>query len=127
MAADPAGQPDGAVDSHPGAAAAAAAASASIVFTSAAAGRRGEAYWGAYGVAYGGIEGLSRTWADEVEANTSIRFNTIDPGAVDTPMRRESFPGEVKGAARSPDNVTAAYLYLMGDDSREVRGQAISL
>ena len=100
---------------------------ASVLFTSAGPGRHGEAYWGAYAVAYGGVEILSQTWADELEANTSIRFNTLDPGPVHTSMRRESFPGEVKGASRSPEDITAAYLYLMGDDSRDVRGQALSV
>lgn len=101
--------------------------SASVLFTSAAPGRQGQAYWGAYGVAYGGVEILAQTWADELEQNTTIRINTIDPGPVHTAMRRESFPGEVRGAARAPEDITAAYLYLMGDDSREIRGQALSV
>jgi len=101
--------------------------SASVLFTSAGPGRRGEAYWGAYAAAYGGVETLARTWADELEENTSIRFNTIDPGPVHTAMRRESFPGELKGASRSPQDITVAYLYLMGDDSKQVRGQALTI
>lgn len=101
--------------------------SASILFTSARPGRQGEAYWGAYAVAYGGVEVLARTWADELEKNTAIRVNTIDPGPVHTAMRRRSFPGEVKGAARAPEEITAAYLYLMGDDSMDVRGRALAI
>ncbi len=101
--------------------------SASVLFTSASPGRRGEAYWGAYAVAYGGVEILAQTWADELEENTAIRVNTIDPGPVNTAMRRQSFPGEVKGTARLPEDITAAYLYLMGDDSRGIRGQALTI
>ncbi len=102
-------------------------AAASILFTSAHTGRRGQAYWGAYAVAYGGLEILAQAWADEVEQNTAIRINTIDPGPVQTSMRRLSHPGEVSGTVRAPAAITAAYLYLMGDDSRHVRGQALTI
>lgn len=102
-------------------------AAASILFTSAHTGRRGQAYWGAYAVAYGGIEVLAQAWAEEVEQNTAIRINTIDPGPVQTSMRRLSFPGEVQGTVRAPAEITAAYLYLMADDSRHVRGQALTI
>jgi len=100
---------------------------ASILFTSAHPGRRGQAYWGAYGVAYGGIEILAQTWADEVEQNTAIRFNTIDPGPIRTSMRRLSHPGEVSTTVREPADVVAAYVYLMADDSRHVRGRALTI
>jgi NAD(P)-dependent dehydrogenase (short-subunit alcohol dehydrogenase family) len=102
-------------------------AAASILFTSAHSGRRGQAYWGAYAVAYGGIEMLAQTWADEVEQNTAIRINTIDPGPVQTSMRRLSYPGEVSGTVRGPAEITAAYVYLMADDSKHVRGQALTI
>ena len=102
-------------------------AAASILFTSAHSGRRGQAYWGAYAVAYGGIEILAQTWADEVEQNTAIRINTIDPGPVQTSMRRLSYPGEVSGTVRAPAEITAAYVYLMADDSKHVRGRALTI
>jgi len=100
---------------------------AAILFTTADSGRRGQAYWGAYAVAYGGIEILAQTWADEVEQNTALRINTIDPGPVRTEMRRRAFPGEIPEAVRAPEDITAAYLYLMGDDSRHVRGRALRI
>lgn len=101
--------------------------SASVIFSSAQPGRQGQAYWGAYAVAYGGIEILMQTWAEEVEHNTRIRMNTLDPGAVRTRMRDLAYPGETKGSLRTPEDITNAYLYLMGEDSRHIRGQSISL
>ena len=100
---------------------------ASVLFTSADCGRKGEAYWGPYAAAYGGLEILARTWSDEAEQNTTLRFNTIDPGPLRTAMRRRTFPGEVPDSVRRPEDVTPAYLYLMSDDSRSIRGQMITI
>ena len=101
--------------------------SASIIFTSADVGRRGRAYWGAYAAAYGGIETLTQTWADEVEHNTTIRMNTIDPGSVRTKMRNVAYPGEIASSIRPPEDIVNAYLFLMGEDSKHIRGQALTI
>lgn len=98
--------------------------SASVVFTSAAAGRNGRAYWGAYAVAYGGVERLSEVWADELEANTRIRFNTLDPGPVGTDMHSRNFPGQTSEEVVTPDSVVPAYLFLIGPDSGRLSGRA---
>lgn len=100
------------------------AAAASVVFTSADSGRHGRAYCGAYAVAYGGIERLSEVWADELEANTSIRFNTLDPGAVATDLRARNFPGRPLEDAPPPAHVAPAYLFLLGADSAPLTGGA---
>ena len=100
---------------------------ASILFTSAAVGRHGHAYWGAYGAAYGGIEILARTWADELEQNSALRVNTIDPGPVRTRMRNLAYPGEIPTSVRPAEEIVNAYLYLMGDDSKQVRGQCLTV
>lgn len=101
-----------------------AAESASVVFTSAAAGRAGRAYWGAYAVAYGGVERLSEVWADELEANTRIRFNTLDTGPVGTDMHSRNFPGQTSDEVVPPDSVAPAYLFLLGPDSGRLSGRA---
>ncbi|HSH43190.1 MAG TPA: SDR family oxidoreductase, partial [Arenicellales bacterium] len=96
---------------------------ASVVFTSDQSGRRGLAYYGAYAVAYGGIERLSEVWADELEANTAIRFNTLDPGAVATDMRARNFPGLPLDSAPAPEAIAPAYLFLLGRDSQSLSGR----
>jgi NAD(P)-dependent dehydrogenase (short-subunit alcohol dehydrogenase family) len=101
--------------------------SASVLFSSADVGRQGRAYWGAYAVAYFGIEGLAQVWSAETEVNTSIRFNTLDPGAVRTKMRGRLYPGEVPENHPTPEDIVPAYLYLMGKDSRHVNGMALSV
>lgn len=99
--------------------------SASVLFTSSSVGRHGRAYWGAYSVSKFGVEGLTQVLHEELENNTAIRVNAINPGATRTQMRAIAFPGEDASTLPSPDDVLPAYLYLLGDDSRELRGQSI--
>lgn len=99
---------------------------ASIVFSSAAVGRKGRAYWGAYGVAAFANEGMMQILADETSGNTPIRVNSLDPGTVRTIERSRFYPGENAAALPAPETAMPAYLYLMGPDSRGVTGQALS-
>ncbi|HHB93112.1 MAG TPA: YciK family oxidoreductase [Thioploca sp.] len=100
---------------------------ASIIFTSANVGRKAKAYWGAYASAYFGVEGLMQTLADELETNTNIRVNSIDPGAVHTKMRTDAYPGEDYTNLPVPADIMPLYLYLMGQDSNSVNGQALTV
>jgi len=100
---------------------------ASIVFTSSNLGRKGKAYWGAYSVSKFGIEGMMQVLADELEANTAIRVNSINPGAVRTRMWKEVYPGKEPETVQLPETIMPLYLYLMGPDSREVNGQALAI
>lgn len=102
-----------------------ASADASVIFTSSGVGRHGRAYWGPYCVSKFGIEGLMQVLADEVEAISSIRVNSLNPGATDTAMRRQAYPAEDPSNNPKPEQIMPAYLYLMGPDSRGVHGQAL--
>jgi len=100
--------------------------SASVLFTGAEVGRQGRAYWGAYAIANAGIENMMQIWADELEVNSAIRFNTIDPGPVRTAMRIRAYPGESPEVWPLPETVMSTYLYLMGPDSAGVTGRQFS-
>ena len=90
--------------------------SAQVIFTSAKCGRNPTAYWGAYGVAYGGLEAQMKIWADELENPTNIIVNSIDPGAVRTSLRRRSHPGESQESLLAPQAITNAYIKLFSGD-----------
>lgn len=100
---------------------------ASVVFTSADVGRRGRAYWGAYGVACFAVEGMAQILTDELSANTPIRVNSFDPGPVRTALRARAYPGETSEKLPLPQEVVIPYLYLLGPDSKGTTGQALSL
>ncbi len=102
-----------------------ASADASLVFTSSSAGRRGYAYWGAYGVSKFGIEGLAQTLAEEYAHLDSLRVNVINPGATRTLLRRAAYPAEDLNASVEPARLANAYLWLLGPASRGVTGQSL--
>jgi len=99
---------------------------ASIIFTSDKTGRKGKAYWGAYGVSKAGLEGFMQILADELEANTSVRVNSIDPGPVRTALRLMAYPAEDRDALSLPDDITKPFLYLIGPDSKGITGQQLT-
>lgn len=101
--------------------------SASIVFTSSGVGRSGRAYWGAYAVSKFATEGLMQVLADELENTSNIRVNSLNPGGTRTAMRATAYPAENPASLPTPADIMPAYLYLMGDDSADLNGQALSV
>ncbi|MFP5348233.1 MAG: YciK family oxidoreductase [Gammaproteobacteria bacterium] len=99
---------------------------AAVVFSSADVGRRGRAYWGAYGVAAFGVEGMAQVLADEVASNTAIRVYTLDPGPTRSTLRTQAYPAENPVSVPPPEDVVDAYLYLLSPDSRAYAGQALT-
>lgn len=99
---------------------------ASVIFTSDDVGIHGKAYWGAYGISKAAGDNMMQILADEMEVNTAIRFNSINPGKVATTMRSKAFPGENPNTIAQPADIMNSYLYLMGDDSKAVNGQIIN-
>jgi len=103
-----------------------AAPAASIVFTSSGVGRKGRAYWGAYAVSKFATEGFMQVLADELENTSKVRVNSLNPGATNTAMRRTAYPGEQPTDNPAPEDIMATYLFLMGDDSAGISGQAFN-
>jgi len=98
-------------------------ADASVVFTADEISEKGQAYWGAYAVAKGGAQTLMKLLASELETNTPIRVNSIDPGRVRTPMTLKIYPGREPEQWPMPETVISTYLYLLGPDSKGATGQ----
>lgn len=97
----------------------------SIIFTSSGVGRQGRAYWGSYAVSKFATEGMMQVLADELESNTNVRSNCINPGATRTAMRASAYPAEDSSLLKTPEQLMPTYLYLMGDDSLSVNGQSL--
>ena len=98
-------------------------ADASVIFVSSSVARKAKAYWGAYAVAKAGLEALSAMLAIEVESQPNLRINTVNPGAIRTPMRAAAYPAEKPATVRTPDSVAGTFLYLLGPDSHAISGQ----
>lgn len=98
---------------------------ASVVFTGETHGHQPSAYWGGYAVAKSGLETLTRIWTDELGPSASPRINTLIPGQTATTLRSRTHPGLAPETIPSVDDLMPWYLYLMGADSRAVRGQIV--
>ena len=100
--------------------------SSSMLFTSSGVAHKGRAYWNAYGVTKAATDNLMEMLADELELNTPIRVNSIDPGRVRTRMRALAFPGEDPMTVPAAEDIMNAYIYLMSDESKDINGKIIS-
>lgn len=101
------------------------AANASVIFTTDQQSREHYAYWGAYGVSKHALDALMKTFADELENQSRIRVNSIDPGAVKTSMRVKSHPGLDPNQMTEPETITNSYLYMMDDASKDLNAETI--
>lgn len=100
---------------------------ASLIFTTAPEAQQARAYWGAYAISKLGCEGLMQILADELETNTRIRVNCINPGVVKTHLRAQAYPAEDSSTLASPEDLITPYLYLMGADSLGVTGHRFKI
>ncbi|MUL37558.1 SDR family NAD(P)-dependent oxidoreductase [Gloeocapsopsis dulcis] len=94
----------------------------SIINVTSDAGVTGYPGWGAYGISKFGLEGLSQTWAAELE-ESNVRVNWVDPGNMNTAMHRAAEPDEDPTQWADPQEVTDIFIYLASDESKDFHGQ----
>src|SRR5262249_31337141 len=94
----------------------------SIINVTSDAGQVGYPGWGAYGISKFGLEGMSQTWAAELEG-TKVRVNWVDPGSMNTAMHRAAEPDEEPSQWVDPAKVTEVFIYLASDESQRVTGR----
>lgn len=92
-----------------------------IVYTGSSVGVRGRAYWGGYSASKAAVENLMEVVADELE-QSSIRVNSINPGATRTRMRAAAYPAERPESVPTPETIMNRYLFLFGPDSHNWHG-----
>jgi NAD(P)-dependent dehydrogenase (short-subunit alcohol dehydrogenase family) len=106
-----------------------ASADASVVFVSDDGGRIPKPYQAAYGVTKAAAETMFRSWALELEAESRegshLRFNTWNPGPMETGIRGKGFARDVSAPVPSPQQMIPQLLWLLGPASRGVTGQAL--
>jgi NAD(P)-dependent dehydrogenase (short-subunit alcohol dehydrogenase family) len=99
---------------------------ARILFLSSSVGREARAYWGAYSVSKFGIEGFAKTLSEELE-KTNITVNTVNPGKLRTEMRRTAYPAEDSSTVPTPEEKSAAIVYLLSSLSPKMNGEQLTI
>ena len=95
------------------------------IFLTCAQGINPAPFWGAYSAAKAGLENLVKIYADElIESNVCV--NLIDPGPINTSLRRKAYPGEDIKNQRAPDEITEHFVTL-AEASYNLTKQRISL
>jgi NAD(P)-dependent dehydrogenase (short-subunit alcohol dehydrogenase family) len=94
----------------------------SVINVTSDAGATGYPGWGAYGVSKFGLEGLSQTWAAELEGS-GVRVNWVDPGDMNTAMHRAAEPDGNPSEWANPADVTDVFVFLASDESSAVNGK----
>jgi NAD(P)-dependent dehydrogenase (short-subunit alcohol dehydrogenase family) len=96
----------------------------SIINVTSDAGSTGYPGWGAYGISKFGVEGMSQTWASELE-ETGVRVNWVDPGNMNTAMHRAAEPEEDPSEWSDPATVTDVFVFLASDESKKITGKRL--
>jgi NAD(P)-dependent dehydrogenase (short-subunit alcohol dehydrogenase family) len=67
--------------------------------------------WGAYSVSKAALDGLTRTWASELEG-TGVKIFAIDPGDMNTAMHRAALPDDDPAELGDPAEVAEVFVEL---------------
>ena len=60
------------------------------------------ATWGAYGASKAGLRHLTAVWNEEM-ADEGVRFLSVDPGDMDTPLHAAAIPDADRAALKRPE------------------------
>ncbi|MDQ6981726.1 MAG: SDR family NAD(P)-dependent oxidoreductase [Mariprofundus sp.] len=97
---------------------------ASIIFTSCDMVEEDQANWHAYGLAKRALAYTASMWQME-QPDAPFRFNTLNPGRVRTELFKRAFGGMHPKEVPPASSVIPAYLYMLSDASKELRGQSV--
>jgi NAD(P)-dependent dehydrogenase (short-subunit alcohol dehydrogenase family) len=100
---------------------------ASVIFVSSGVVKQQRPFWGAYAVAKTGLESVRSMLAEELEGETNIRVNSVNPGRMRTAMRAAAYPGEDPNTVPPPESVSGSFLYLLSERGRGIDGQFIDV
>lgn len=100
-----------------------AAPDAAVLFAADRQAASGAAFWGAYAAAKAGIGTLTAMLA--AESGDGLRVHALDPGPLDTALRRRAFPGGDPESA-PPEAAATACARLLGPAGRDFHGRIVS-
>lgn len=93
-----------------------------VVFVSEDLSRVNQAYWGAYGIAKAGLNGLVNMLHDETDEST-VRVCALQPGPMRTSIRARAYVEEAATQCPDAGSYAAACVYLLSAQGLAHRGQ----
>jgi NAD(P)-dependent dehydrogenase (short-subunit alcohol dehydrogenase family) len=98
---------------------------ASVIFVSSGVVKTSRPFWGAYAVAKTGLESVRSMLSEELEGQSNIRVNSVNPGRMRTAMRAAAYPAEDPNSVPTPESVSGPFLYLLSARGRGIDGRFI--
>jgi NAD(P)-dependent dehydrogenase (short-subunit alcohol dehydrogenase family) len=98
---------------------------ASIIFVSSGVVKQPRPFWGAYAVSKAGLESVRSMLSEELEGETNIRVNSVNPGRMRTAMRAAAYPAEDPNTVPTAESVSGTFLYLLSSSGRGIDGRFI--
>jgi NAD(P)-dependent dehydrogenase (short-subunit alcohol dehydrogenase family) len=97
---------------------------AAVVFVCEDLSRVNKAYWGAYGIAKAGLEGMVHLLHDETE-DSVVRVSALQPGPMKTSIRARAYVDDAATNCPDASVYARACVYLLSADGMAARGQIL--
>ncbi|MBF0282776.1 MAG: SDR family NAD(P)-dependent oxidoreductase [Zetaproteobacteria bacterium] len=95
---------------------------ASVIFTSCDMATENQSNWHGYGLAKRALPYVAAMWQDE-HPDKAMRFNTINPGRMRTPMFERAYPGLAPDTVPVAMEIAPAFIYMLSETANAYRGQ----
>jgi NAD(P)-dependent dehydrogenase (short-subunit alcohol dehydrogenase family) len=95
-----------------------------IIHLSSGAGKRAAPEWGPYAVAKWGVEGFTKTVAEEIK-EFGIRVVAVNPGGTRTAMRAQAYPGEDPMTLKTPEKLAEFFVALAAGEVKFQTGDSL--
>lgn len=102
-------------------------ADASVIFVGESHGETPQAYWGGFGASKAALNYLCKVVADEWERFPNLRANVLIPGAINSPQRIKSHPGEAKNERKNYEDVLPQFIWWVSEESKGRTGEIVYL
>lgn len=102
-------------------------ADASVIFVGESHGETPQAYWGGFGASKSALNYLCKVVADEWERFPNLRANVLVPGAINSPQRIKSHPGEAKNERKNYEDVLPQFIWWVSGESKGRTGEIVYL
>ncbi|QEY24805.1 SDR family oxidoreductase [Neisseria animalis] len=100
---------------------------ASVIFVGETHGETPKAYWGGFGASKAALNYLCKVVADEWERFPNLRANVLIPGAINSPQRIKSHPGEAASERKGYEDVVPQFVWWAGNESKGRSGEIVYL